>query len=525
MSRKHLVGIGGTGARVIEAAIFLCAAGYGPDNLTVFLIDADKGNGNLTRTKSLIDAYNGCRKNYQRAPGSRLFATEIVDPDPVVWSIFDEQNVSLASYINYSNMKQVNPDLASFASVLFTGGDNNETGELNTPLNEGFRGHPSIGAVVMSDPPKDENPWKALWGDISNSASPNDVLVFLIGSIFGGTGAAGVPTIGSRDMIKFCSEARMGENISKVLLGGALVLPYFTFQKETEGLEGQMFVTTDDFYIATKAALQYYNEKVQRDLGFDQIYLLGDSLGQNVGRFSPGKKEQENRPHYIELFSALAAYDFFQQSPVKDNADKKYFISCRDDEAIGWDAMPFSRNADDIEARRAEFKSLLVSMTAFSYSIATYGKDIMARRHDTITDTWYKKNFKFNEKDDKSQANNPRTGSNEETIKKFIRFAELYLTWICSMDDEKVHLIDKNKLVSGEILTGQTVKLQDYNSPVPNIGNFLKGAKENPDAKFSTMQAVMNEVADDKIKTMSGADKFVNVFYLGAKNFCGRYYK
>ena len=37
MAKNFLVGIGGSGARVAEAAVFLCAAGFGPEKLNLFL--------------------------------------------------------------------------------------------------------------------------------------------------------------------------------------------------------------------------------------------------------------------------------------------------------------------------------------------------------------------------------------------------------------------------------------------------------------------------------------------------------
>jgi hypothetical protein len=185
MPKNYLIGIGGTGARVIEAVVHMCAAGYGPDELSLFIIDPDEGNGNLTRTKTLITLYQDCKKGFQPTPRTKLFKTRLTTPEPLTWDIFKDQNTTLAYYINYKNMQQSKKDLADFVSVLFS------EEELNTPLNEGFRGHPSIGSVVMANPPEDHYPWKMLWDDITTSQKPNDVRVFLVGSIFGGTGAAG----------------------------------------------------------------------------------------------------------------------------------------------------------------------------------------------------------------------------------------------------------------------------------------------------------------------------------------------
>ena len=149
MPKNYLIGIGGTGARVIESVINLCAAGYGPDELSVFMVDPDAGNGNLTRTKKLITNYKKCRDALTRTSENKTFKTDIKIPPSekgFVWEIFTDKGSTLSSFINYENMKQKRVDLADFASVLFT------EQELETELNEGFRGHPSIGSVVMSNP-------------------------------------------------------------------------------------------------------------------------------------------------------------------------------------------------------------------------------------------------------------------------------------------------------------------------------------------------------------------------------------
>ena len=64
MAKHYLIGIGGTGARVVEAVLHCCAAGFAPEgltDLTVFLVDPDEGNGNLSRTKTLVAQYQRAR--------------------------------------------------------------------------------------------------------------------------------------------------------------------------------------------------------------------------------------------------------------------------------------------------------------------------------------------------------------------------------------------------------------------------------------------------------------------------------
>src|SRR5205823_2876259 len=140
--------------------------------LSIFIVDPDAGNGNLTRTKNLITNYIKCRKNLQKSEGAKIFRTDIkIPPDEkgLVWEIFADRGATLSNFINHKNMSQTRPDLADFASVLFS------ESELNTELNEGFRGHPSIGSVVMSNPPEDSYPFKMLYDALAGNKKPNDV--------------------------------------------------------------------------------------------------------------------------------------------------------------------------------------------------------------------------------------------------------------------------------------------------------------------------------------------------------------
>ncbi len=514
MPRNVMIGIGGTGARVLEAVVQLCAVGYGPDNLTMFLIDPDEANGNLNRTKELIDMYVQCQQQLAHTPATedKMFRTKITVPGTHVWKIFKDHHNSLAYHINYETM---DTNLADFASILFS------ELELKTSLNEGFRGHPSIGAVVMADPPQDEEPWTVLWDDIT-SQKQNDVRVFLVGSVFGGTGAAGVPTIGSKNLIKYNQNAVLGQGKSRVLLGGTLVLPYFSFEKEDESDE-KMFVTTHDFPIATKAALHYYNEK---ELGFDQIYLVGDSHNQKVGKFSVGSRSQENQPHFIELVTGLSAMDFFLQSPIEGDPEKLYFLAGRDDETLTWEALPVTRNSAEIRNKQMLLKSRLINMATFAYTLCTYGKTILDTRHDDVNDAWYRDNFKFNEKKEKERVLNPRFGDSHAQLEMMQRYLKrFFLPWICALDDNsgKVKLFDRTKIANTQVQVGKEVSLYPYDKYPNNIGDFLKEASESKDFGFF-INRVLNTVNLSGEKTLSAANRYINIFYEAAEKFVSQNY-
>ncbi len=508
MARNFLIGIGGTGARVIEAMLHCCAAGLGPDKLFVFLVDPDEGNGNLSRTKALLSAYRTCHQGLRERINDdvRLFRTEIIAPEPFVWSIFKKQKQTLADYVNHEMLRPKDPDLVDLIDLLFS------KRELQTPLDEGFRGHPSIGAVAMAGPEMDAEPWKSFWGEVAECRS-REARVMLVGSIFGGTGAAGVPTFGAREMLKFREKATLdaAHGDSKILLGAALVLPYFSVRAEAID-ESEMFVTSDDFPIATKAALEYYDEK---DLAFDQIYLIGDSLASKVGTFSPGSVSQQNRSHYIELVSALASLDFYRRPLNADLLEKQYYAAGRKDARLDWDALPVASDPDLIRTHQAELKLRLTTFTAFSYAFLSYGDEILRAAHDSLRSLpWYRENFAFDaRKPDSAIHHDPRQGASQDTLKAASTCCRRFLHWISEMDEGSVHLVDRTKLWSDEAKGTVAGHVQHPKS----IATFLKDTAGERD--FASFVTILNDVSLGG-RNLRPAERMLNLFYEGASQFC-----
>ncbi|HEV7587969.1 MAG TPA: hypothetical protein VGO40_07535 [Longimicrobium sp.] len=526
MSTNYLIGIGGTGARVVEAVVHACAAGLGPDELNIFLIDPDDSNGNLSRTKTLVSDYQRGRKAFTQRNDEdrvRLFHTRIETPDPFVWSIFSARDTTLATYVDLDNLRERADQraLADFISVLFTGA------ELETVLNEGFRGHPSIGAVVMATHDPGQEPWKSFWDDVKQCQGPHEAKVFLVGSIFGGTGAAGIPTFAAPEMIKFKPDANVGDGSSKVLLGGALVLPYFTFESpETPPITAdgrqEMFVTPADFPIATQAALQFYHEK---KLGFDEVYFIGDSLAQRVGKFSHGSLRQDNRAHYIELVSALAAFDFFSQPHDPAVADPKYFYGCREARVVDWKALLTNRDANKVAERQNEVKLALCTMTAFAYMLATEGEAVLAAPHGEVLDAWYKSNFRLDPRRAEDAGRNPREAKQRASIEMVEIFGRKFLAWIASLDEDsgEVRLIDRHKLFAdtGEPDENGAARLLAPREHEAVIGEFVKGTQRGK--RLEDFLRILREVQVEA-SSMSPANRWINLFYEAAREFCATAY-
>lgn len=499
MPKNYLIGIGGTGARVAESLLHLCASGLGPEELTLFLVDSDRSNGNLSRTTGLLATYQRAREGLKSRPGS-LFRTEVKTPRTAVWHIFDKAKIKLKDYIGLANLRQRHSGLADLVSLLFS------EEELTTNLDEGFRGHPSIGAVAMSNVDETKEPWKLLYDDIATSTT--EIRVFLVGSIFGGTGAAGVPTFATPTMLKERGRTKEG---SRVRLGGALVLPYFVFAPDPG--EKEMHVTPADFPIATKGALQYY---YGRDLGFDRMYLLGDSLGQEVGEFSPGSQDQENRPHYVEMIAALAAVDFYVEDSGRDKIEQEYYIAKRERSTpVDWEAFPVARRGKEVGPRRINFKRQLATMTAFCYALLDYGMPLLEKSPDEVLDAWYRdhfyaKRFFLTPK----VAVDLRQAEHKKEIQDLADYARKFLCWVVEMDEEELRLIDSGQL--GTIDVNGEFQTYDHDRHPHAIGSFLHSSSAK-DVTFDDFLNTLNTV-ESPLKN-SPPERYIDLLYQAASRF------
>ena len=313
----YFISIGGTGAKVMESLTHLCIAGLLPENERLFIsaIDPDVGNGNLERTATALNNF-AVFQNFSVGNDTTLFKNKIsiVRPFPFNPTGHDKTLDDLIEFYHHNNTA-----VGKLYEVLYT------KKERETTLNEGFRGHPSIGAAVLA---KKFDEGSKLTAQIEKIISEGDsVKIFLAGSVFGGTGAAGLPTI-----------ARLLKNnlvdyADRISIGAVLILPYFSFTPTN--IQDELFARSENFLPNTKAALKYYSEKENL---FDATYFVGDSVMTAVKEFSVGSANQRNEAHIVELYAALAAIDFFAR-PIKSPKIFKYI--CRHEQnKFSWSDFP-----------------------------------------------------------------------------------------------------------------------------------------------------------------------------------------
>jgi len=335
----YLIAVGGTGAKVAESVLHLAAVGLMTGkSLHIIFVDQDRSNGNLGRTQVLLDTYSFCKK-IGFSDSSDIFKAEVTKSSPPVWSPIPDMNASLKQVVGYNLIPSDKEAIRGLYDVLFS------EAEKQTPLDEGFRGHPSIGAAAFFKAVNlgEEEPWMTLASKVRQDTSSGDaVKIFVAGSIFGGTGAAGVPTIARLLKDKLIKADVKEAHLS---IGASLILPYFNFlemQGQTPSSDQNqrtLVAKADNFLVKTKVALRYY-EANQLLRVFRSLYVIGNDTPKAVGEYSIGSVSQRNDAHAIELLSALAAREFF----MNDSKDGNVKLAARKSaSAIEWEDFPDHR--------------------------------------------------------------------------------------------------------------------------------------------------------------------------------------
>ena len=190
----------------------------------------------------------------------------------------------------------------------------------------------------------DENDpfWSQIYKAIDSARGGDEVRVFIISSIFGGTGASGFANIARR--IKTIQKEK---NVTKNFhLGGALMLPYFTYDVPEENMEGELFAKPEEFLDQTKGALEYYSKLFEYDKIFDQVYVTGWNPLSKLKNFNMGGNLTKQSTSYFQNYMhALGALKFFgSENKISDNQEI-FHIGKNDSNEILWSDIPKVSNS------------------------------------------------------------------------------------------------------------------------------------------------------------------------------------
>lgn len=295
MAKLYVFGIGGTGSRVLRSFTYLLASGVkikGFSEIVPIIVDADNSAGDKTELVKLLRDYN---RLYSSVDHSSAGCNEGFFPTLISSTCHDYTmkipGETSQTFKEYMNFRTLSSDDKAMVQMLFS------EANLEADMSVGFKGNPNIGSVVLNQF-VDTDDFKSF----ANKFSKGDA-IFIISSIFGGTGASGFPLL----LKNLRSDQRHYDNyaiINKAQIGAISVLPYFNLESPDEGKNGQLDGST--FIQKTRAALRYYKDNLT-DL--NHLYYIADDLRPSYTNCDGGAM-QKNKPHFIEFVSALAIFDF-----------------------------------------------------------------------------------------------------------------------------------------------------------------------------------------------------------------------
>lgn len=362
---------GGSGLRVLESVLHLCAAGLGPEALRVLAIDPDGANGNGSEVAQLVTKYREGASRFRGRLGLdakgqpiNLFGTDL--------DLLEAEGGSRGLKI-WSPIR-TDQRLRDLLGVELLAGQGVEHGrelvslfftdqELAMELDQGFRGRPVVGAAAMSlvELQKDVQPWRQLIeklrGDLQD---PRGARVFLVGSVFGGTGASAL-----YPLARFL-ETVPETNADRLTIAIGALVPYFRFESGTAGAPeafSRLAARAEDFAAATRAAVGFY-QHVKDTWPFRSMYWLGDSSPANVA-YAPGGPAQRNPSHFVELLMGLAALGFFRQpdlvkGPSYAGSRGASGESAEGRATLGWPDVPLA-GFEPAAVKRALLRFLLIA--------------------------------------------------------------------------------------------------------------------------------------------------------------------
>jgi hypothetical protein len=294
MSKLYVFGIGGTGSRVLKALTMMLSSGVecAVDTIVPIIIDPDDSAADKTRTVASMNLYMSIRENldFSNADQNRFFKTEIMPVDGMENFGFPLKNTRDCLFKDFIKIDELNNANRALISLLFS------EKNLNSDMKVGFKGNPNIGSVVLNQFANSQE-----YKDFANGFQQGD-RIFIISSIFGGTGASGFPLL--LKTLRSDRDSQSWNLINKAKIGAITVLPYFNVsQDDNSGVDSSTFASK------TKSALAYYEHNISANGGVDALYYIGDNIPASYENHDGGS-EQRNNAHIIELCSALAILKF-----------------------------------------------------------------------------------------------------------------------------------------------------------------------------------------------------------------------
>lgn len=417
MRNLYVVAIGGSGERVMRSLIMMLTSGVKVNAECVIpvFIENDVESHALNSCLNLLAYYKssegtglGVHTIYKRLGDQRetwptFCRTEIGDPillNSAGDSIGTLQNVI---GLTYDDKDATLTSIAEERDLLFTLDD------LNMPLSVGFVGNPNIGSVVLNS----KSLGTKAFDDLRTHFSADDGVI-VVGSLFGGTGAAGIPLV-------INSINRMDAN-QRPTLGVVALLPYFVTNqsnhKKIHIIDTTKYdVQSDAFDAKTRAALMYYADYMT-DVDF--MYYVGDSKAKDVYTHCVGGKDQDNRAHLVEVMSALSVIDFAKSRKNRRTTYKRPIWGINDDR----DAQRLPTNVSGIKNRDLARALVKFRMMIQLFKDGAFLQTSITQKHSYAHNIGFSEPMRQQVVDEKLAANNVNSWGLNKLIAEWVKWMD-----------------------------------------------------------------------------------------------------
>lgn len=324
MAKQYFVmGIGGTGMRCIESLIHLCAMGlFDETEIHLLALDTDKNNGNFSRLKKVKEAYlntKGLDKKKRVANKDTFFSANIKYYE---FSPNYEKSSTFKAVFNYGDTKYNHREQTDLADLVLS----KDVEDFN--LRHGYRAQTHLGSMMMYhsiiEAAREQNPngMKSFLSELNTASQNGNPKVFILGSVFGGTGASSIPIIPQAisEAANIISNGSV-DILQKAYFGSTLLTAYFTFNSPSskELNEQKIIATSDKFALNSQVAMMFYEDDATVKSTYQKFYMMGteglswNPMQKESSETITGGEKQTNDSHFIELLAACAALQFYNE--------------------------------------------------------------------------------------------------------------------------------------------------------------------------------------------------------------------
>lgn len=514
---NFVLAFGGTGARCAEALAYLAAARVLAQPTYVLLVDPDESNGNTQLAIDQLTRYHALHATLDAGasgPGAPFFSTPLnVQPGDV------EAKQGRDSFMwKYGNATRRWRDLLHYSPSEGEGGIDAlyellyDESDMNMTFEQGYVGRAHIGALdifetfqraatttgpAAASGARANDELARFLDALEAAAKGSSARLVVVGSIFGGTGASGLPAVPPflREHPRFADLQR------NLRIACVQLAPYFSFS------------ATDDpdlpdsrlHPITTKSALFHYGTT---PVGYDRVYLVGapERSPTNDGKPVRGGKTQKNRAHYAELAAALAAVNFFRDPPAaRTPADQAPPVYAAYAEGTDYASFP---DAGPLQLRRN-----LVSLTTACALHAMY----LAPNLPALADHAFMRVLRAD--------TNARLEPGNAEFEAYTRFATRFLEWMVEIDEHADGLLSESFPRDVRALLanpGGYWRDKPDGAPLAQVAPGAVTPRDQPYRELYTKR--MNTVARGEIRQRTPLGFYLELLTRHADAFCATIY-